>query len=514
TNTEPDFAGYRIAWRYADSLFYEMITPVGNVTEYTLSGLTPDIPIYISYSALDVDGNESIFSNEVLVTPRNLPATPQNFNSTSTPSHIQLGWTANRELDLANYIITRTDPDNNTVTFTVDTSQTQFLDNTAQPHVFYQYTIQAEDADGNLSPPSSPVFGQLATHDMGILVIDDSKDGPGGNLLFPTDEEVDTYYNQILSNFTIAGEWDIADSVALGKELLDAHLGVFSTVILHSDVRIPDNPIKNHTTALRKYVENGGNLLFTGWQLVSSASGINQTEMDFSPGDFVYDVMLLDSVLTNPQLDFTGGSPQLPGYPQVAVDSNKVPPSFGGRLTAMEAFSSLAFPNETEVIYQYISSANPPSPLNGEPVAIRHLGSSPKLIIIGFPLYYMEQSSAQQIITQALLDFGEVSGIEDPTQNSAPSFAEIELFQNFPNPFNPKTLISYRLPVATEIELAVYNVLGQKIATLVTGFQKAGTYSVEWNGKDDNGIDVATGIYLFRLHAGNYIKVRKMILLR
>ena len=514
TNTEPDFAGYRIAWRFADSLFYETIIPVGNVTEFTLTGLTPNEPIFISYSALDTDGNESIFSQEVLVTPSNIPAIPQNFTATSTPAHILLQWTANSELDLESYRITRTDPNNNSVTFTVDSSATEFMDNTAQPHTMYQYFIQAKDVDGNVSAPSGTVIGQLATHDSGILVVDDSKDGPGGNPLFPSDQEVDDYYDQILSNFSVTQQWDVADSVTAGTIMEDAHLGVYSTVIWHSDVRIPDNPISENITALRKYVQNGGHLLFVGWQLVSSASGLNQTVMSFAPGDFVYDVMYMDTVNTNPQLDFQGATAQLPGYPSISVDSNKVPPGFGGKLTSMEVFASLVGGAETEVIFHYNSASDPPSPFDGQPVALRHLGSDGQVIVLGFPLYYMEQPTAQQVITRALLDLGEVTGIEDESPVLEAGNLKFELLQNYPNPFNPRTQITYRLPVASEVDLTVFNLLGQRIKTLVRQKQDSGSYTVEWDGKDDLGRDVASGIYLFRLSAENFEQVRKMILLR
>ncbi len=510
TNTEPDFAGYRIAWRFADSLFYQSIVPVGNVTQYTLSGLTPNRAIFISYSALDVDGNESIFSSEILVTPSNIPAVPQQFNATSTPTHVFLDWEPNIELDLDSYLITRTDPNNNSVTFTVDSATTEFMDNTAQPHTLYTYTVQAKDIDGNLSAPSPAVLGQLATHDAGILLVDDSKDGPGGNPLFPTDQQVDDYYDQILNNFTIARQWDVADSVNAGILMQDAHLGVYSTVIWHSDVRIPNNPISEDTVALRKYVENGGNLVMIGWQLMNSTSG----DVAFSPGDFIHDIFFVDSVQTNPQLDFQGASPQLAGYPAVSVDSTKLPASFGGNLLSMEAFTALAGGTDSEVMYHYNSSSTPPSLFDGEPVALRHIATDARVIVIGFPLYFMEQPSAQQVITRALLDLGEITGIGEPSAGLESGKWQFELFHNYPNPFNPSTRITYQLPRSSEVELVIFDLLGQRVRTLVKGKQEPGTYKVQWDGRDDSGTTVASGIYLLRLSAGNFKQVQKMILLR
>jgi hypothetical protein len=83
------------------------------------------------------------------------------------------------------------------------------------------------------------------------------------------------------------------------------------------------------------------------------------------------------------------------------------------------------------------------------------------------------------------------------------------LHQNFPNPFNPMTVISYQLAVGSDVELSIYNTLGQKIAILVSEKQPAGTYTVEW---DASGL--ASGIYYYRLDAGNFQDMKKMVLLK
>lgn len=92
--------------------------------------------------------------------------------------------------------------------------------------------------------------------------------------------------------------------------------------------------------------------------------------------------------------------------------------------------------------------------------------------------------------------------------------SEYTLRQNYPNPFNPKTIIHYQLPVASNVELVIYNVLGQKIRTLVSTHQGAGYYHVEWDGKNDAGVQVASGVYLCRLRAGDFVQMKKMLLMR
>lgn len=91
---------------------------------------------------------------------------------------------------------------------------------------------------------------------------------------------------------------------------------------------------------------------------------------------------------------------------------------------------------------------------------------------------------------------------------------QFELTQNFPNPFNPETAIEYTLGKAGNVELAIYNVLGTKIKTLVSGYQTKGTYTVKWYGDADNGDKVASGVYLYKLSADDFTETKKMMLLK
>jgi glucuronoarabinoxylan endo-1,4-beta-xylanase len=86
---------------------------------------------------------------------------------------------------------------------------------------------------------------------------------------------------------------------------------------------------------------------------------------------------------------------------------------------------------------------------------------------------------------------------------------EFALEQNYPNPFNPSTVISWQLAVGSEVELKVFNLLGQDVHTLVNERQQAGFHSVEWDASD-----LASGVYLYRLQAGDFVETRKMLLIR
>ena len=88
------------------------------------------------------------------------------------------------------------------------------------------------------------------------------------------------------------------------------------------------------------------------------------------------------------------------------------------------------------------------------------------------------------------------------------------LEQNFPNPFNGYTAIRFALPQSAQVELALYNMDGQKVATLIQDMRLAGVYTVRWDGRDNRGRKMATGTYLYRLQTGDNVEARKLLLLR
>jgi hypothetical protein len=122
-------------------------------------------------------------------------------------------------------------------------------------------------------------------------------------------------------------------------------------------------------------------------------------------------------------------------------------------------------------------------------------------------------SFAQEIYSDNVLFWSDtftvdiVTGIADL---AAASPSQYSLSQNFPNPFNPTTVISYELPMTSEVELSIHNLLGQKVATLITGNQKAGSYQVEWDATD-----FSSGVYFYTLRTNaGFIQTRKLVIIK
>jgi parallel beta-helix repeat protein len=104
-----------------------------------------------------------------------------------------------------------------------------------------------------------------------------------------------------------------------------------------------------------------------------------------------------------------------------------------------------------------------------------------------------------------------IVAIDDPV-SSIPT--EFRVYQNYPNPFNPQTTIQYDIPVVSDVRLEIFNVIGQRVTTLVNERQNPGTYTVTWTGQTRNGNSAASGMYIYRLQTNEYIGSKKLILLR
>ena len=113
-------------------------------------------------------------------------------------------------------------------------------------------------------------------------------------------------------------------------------------------------------------------------------------------------------------------------------------------------------------------------------------------------------------------------GILDTTTTSPPTSvgesngipSGFELAQNYPNPFNPETVIKYQTTQSSSVELAIYNLLGQKVRVLINEIKPAGSYEARWDGTNDFGEVVSSGVYVYRLQSGEFASTKKMVFLR
>ena len=100
----------------------------------------------------------------------------------------------------------------------------------------------------------------------------------------------------------------------------------------------------------------------------------------------------------------------------------------------------------------------------------------------------------------------------DEILNSIPT--EFSLGQNYPNPFNPVTKMDISLPLTGDVTLVIYNILGQKVRTIFSGELNYGYHTMQWNGLDDQGLRVSSGVYFSEFRSRDHRKTKKMLLLK
>jgi len=101
--------------------------------------------------------------------------------------------------------------------------------------------------------------------------------------------------------------------------------------------------------------------------------------------------------------------------------------------------------------------------------------------------------------------------VQETPDNLPRTFA---LEQNYPNPFNPETIIKYELPKQAAVSINIFNILGQKVRTLLDNVQPAGAYAIRWDGANDRGVRVPSGVYFYQMKSADFVKMHKMLLLK
>ena len=91
---------------------------------------------------------------------------------------------------------------------------------------------------------------------------------------------------------------------------------------------------------------------------------------------------------------------------------------------------------------------------------------------------------------------------------------KFSLMQNYPNPFNPKTTIRFSLPIDSDVELMIYDVNGKVVKEIINHNMETGSYKIVWDGTNKGGAIVGSGVYFYRIKAGNFIASQKMIFLK
>jgi hypothetical protein len=358
----------------------------------------------------------------------------------------------------------------------------------------------------NESETSEEIRSRAISLDGGILIVDETYDG-NGSLLNPTDGAVDSFYTELLHGYQVT-EYDLASEA--GIKLAD--LGAFSSVVWHGDDFTEFAVTEEIRHSLGQYLDFGGNLLISSYHPSQAFAGVGTYPAVFSSGDFIYDYLKISQIEFTIPARFKGAISMTVPYDSVFVDSTKSSSSLNYHLLKVE---SIASNSEADDIFSYETDYDPTTSmgaLDGKPVAVEYIGTDFKTVVLSFPLFYQRFQEAKALVQSIMNEkFDEVLQI---TTNEVEIPDDFVLDQNYPNPFNPTTTIRYYIKEKVFVQLSVFDLLGRKIRVLVDENQNLGMKQISWDGKDRNGNTAASGIYIYRLEAGDFVQSRKMILLK
>jgi len=245
---------------------------------------------------------------------------------------------------------------------------------------------------------------------------------------------------------------------------------------------------------LSRLLDRGGRLLLTGQNIVEKS---------------VNDTLLADYLGVGFQANV--GSPLATGVANDPIGNGLLISTVGGagNQTSRDA---LTINGNADSIIMYGTT----TPLGIAGIRVENPAKNWKTVLLGFGLEGVNNTLGLRdtLLSRIFQWFDVVTGIEEEPSAGGMKISAYHLEKNYPNPFNSQTVITYRLPANSEVLLEVYNILGQKIKTLVDQQQAAGSYLISWDSRDQNGVEVTSGVYFYRIKAGSFSSIQKMMLVK
>ena len=318
-------------------------------------------------------------------------------------------------------------------------------------------------------------FNVVTNTGVHLLVVDASEDGYGSII----SNSLDGFYE---------GRYGVVSRAALQPAGID--LSYFTMIAWaggNSNPAFYPEEVEN----LQDYLDGGGNLLLAAHNLGSDifeAGGQSQFAQSF-----------FNNYLHSSYIADFGGSYILTGFAGDPITDGTVIPLNSVYATRSPDEIS-AFDAFTTPIVQFGTGPK----IN----SVRADNGNHKVVYFGFALeQFNDLTIADTLVKRSVQWLTEGIVLDNPVEGSVPSAYTLE--QNYPNPFNPATTISYSIPKESQVSLKIYDVMGREVVELVSGKQSTGSYNVEFDAAS-----LASGTYFYKLVAGDFISVKKMVLLK
>jgi hypothetical protein len=257
--------------------------------------------------------------------------------------------------------------------------------------------------------------------------------------------------------------------------------------------------ISDVVDGLANHLGHQGRLWLVGWKPVAALAGGNPAyPYEFGSGDFAFDRLGISRAEQSAVVDFTGGSGHA-GFPDLALDTAKVLPAMRGRLPYIDVL----LPGTADTILTFVSSSG--DTFDGKPVGVRSTEGPGRTVAFGFPFYYAKDDEARSVARRVLEDLGEPYAIAEDRGH----VPRAELFGIWPNPCRGIATVSFALPRAQYVDIAVFDAAGKRVSELMHEVRPAGRHNPVWDGRF-----LGTGVYFLRLMTDDRASTAKIEMVR
>jgi hypothetical protein len=316
---------------------------------------------------------------------------------------------------------------------------------------------------------------------MGVLLVDD--DGP--------DSRENAYTTSLNAAGVTWARWSITSWGSLtGQNLVDAAGIVVWFCGTANPSLTPDD-----RAALDIFLANGGDLFINGSDVAYSLADPGSPNYSVEGAAWLQNVLhatYTTNFVVSTTINGTAGDPIGDGLTGVTLSST---PYVIGLMDGIQPAGG------AQIVFSFQNQTHK--------AGIRHDNGTNKVVYFSFPWECLPLQSQRDLVMDRILDWmGATAGV--PPTESAP--VQTTLAQNSPNPFNPSTTIEYRLGQGGPVALRVYDLNGRMVRELVNEAQDADRHAVEWDGRDDMGRAMASGVYFYQLNAPGVRETRRMVL--
>ena len=498
-NTESDLAGYKVHYGTQPNRSYSNTIDVGNVTSYTVGNLQPGTTYYFAVTAYDLSGNESDYSEEVSLT-------------------IPTGGGDTGDGDTTPPVLVNVTPMGETQ---IDVIYSEAMDKAS-----------AETASNYAISGGIQVIGAVLDQNESVVHLITSSHTKGVSYTLTVNNVKDKAGNTIASGSSKSYKLpDPNQSDTTPPELLY----VVVVDLTHLDVIFNEAVSRSTAERVRNYEINNG-INVTQAVINENQSIVRLTTSQHVEGStYTLIVRNIEDVAGNRIQNNNSRSYTTPGGGNNDNDD--------GNNTTAPTVISVTFQGTTQIDVTFSEPLDKATAENPSNYSIDN-GVEVKAAVLSADLttvhlltsrhqsgveYTLTVNNVRDLQGEAVASntrfrYSDDSGSNPPENNDASSFS---LFPNYPNPFNPETQIRFYLEKGRQVELKIYNPLGQLVRTLVTGELSAGFHSVTWDGTNNQGVQVPSGVYIYTLEVkrqeqkGNLLvnvslerRVHKMTLIR